>query len=187
MLAASGAVGRAAVHVAYAMGAHVLAGIARPGRAAVAYAAGADAVIDLSSDNLRDSLHEQVYAETEGRRVDIILDPLGGAVFDAALRALAWWGRLAVIGFAAGGIPTLKTDYLLLKNIEVSGLQVSDYRKRRPAQMAICYAEIFDLYQRGRLRPDAAAIYPLERAGEALAALRDRRLTGRAVLNLRDH
>src|SRR5207244_8873842 len=96
--------------------------------------------------------------------------------------AVGWCGRLVVVGFAAGGIPTVKTNYLLLKNIEVSGLQVSDYRKRRPAQVAACYAEIFDLYAAGRLQPDAAIAFPLDRAGEALAALRDRRLTGRAVL-----
>jgi NADPH2:quinone reductase len=99
---------------------------------------------------------------TGGRGVDIILDPLGGAVFDAALRALAWCGRLVVIGFAAGGIPTLKTNYLLLKNIEVIGLQVSDYRKRRPEQMAACYAEVFALYEQRRLQPGAAITFPLE-------------------------
>src|SRR5256885_11840459 len=88
----------------------------------------------------------------------------------------SWCGRLVVIGFAAGDIPTLKTNYLLLKNIEVSGLQVSDYRKRRPAQVAACYTEIFAFYEQGRLQPDMATTFPLERAGEALAALRDRRL-----------
>ena len=90
-----------------------------------------------------------------------------------------------VIGFAAGDIPTLKTNYLLLKNIEVSGLQVSDYRKRRPEQMAACYAEVFALYEQGRLQPGAAITFPLEQAGEALAALRDRRLDARAVLHVR--
>jgi NADPH2:quinone reductase len=151
----------------------------------VVHAAGAHAVIDLSRENLRDTLRDQVYAATDGRGVDIILDPLGGAVFDAALRALAWCGRLVVIGFAAGGIPTLKTNYLLLKNIEVIGLQVSDYRKRRPEQMAACYAEVFALYEQGRLQPGAAITFPLEQAGEALAALRDRRLDARAVLHVR--
>jgi NADPH2:quinone reductase len=163
VLGASGGVGRAAVQLARAMGAHVLAGIARPERAAAALAAGANTVIDLSPENLRDRLREQVYAATDGRGVDIILDPLGGTIFDAALRALAWCGRLVVIGFAAGGIPTLKTNYLLLKNIEVSGLQVSDYRKRRPAQVAACYAEIFALYDQGKLQPDATMTFPLER------------------------
>ena len=187
VLGASGGVGQAAVQLAHAMGAQVLAGISRPEREAAALAAGADAVIDLSRADLRDGLREQVYAVTDGRGADIILDPLGGAVFEAALRALAWRGRLVVIGFAAGGgIPTVKTNYLLLKNIEVSGLQVSDYRKRRPAQMADCFAEIFAFYDEGRVKPAAATVFPLERAGEALAALRDRRIDGRAVLRLRD-
>ena len=91
-----------------------------------------------------------------------------------------------MIGFATGGIPTLKTNYLLLKNIEVSGLQVSDYRKRRPEQVAACYADIFALYRQGKLQPDTATTFPLERAGEALAALRDRRLDARAVLQVRE-
>jgi NADPH:quinone reductase len=185
VLGASGGVGQAAVQLAHAMGARVLAAIARPERAVAVRAAGADAVIDLSRANLRDSLREQVYAATDGRGVDIILDPLGGEVFHPALRALAWCGRLVVIGFAAGAIPTLRVNYLLLKNIEVSGLQISDYRKRRPADMAAAFAEIFALFERGKIRPAAATEFPLERAGEALAALRDRRIDSRAVLRLR--
>jgi NADPH:quinone reductase len=185
VLGASGGVGQAAVQLARAMGARVLAGISRLERAA-AVAADADAAIDLSRADLRDSLREQVYAVTDGQGADIILDPLGGAVFDAAIRALAWRGRLVVIGFAAGGIPTVKTNYLLLKNIEISGLQVSDYRKRRPAQMAGCFAEIFAFYEASKIIPAPATVFPLERAGEALAALRDRRIDGRVVLRVRD-
>jgi NADPH:quinone reductase-like Zn-dependent oxidoreductase len=113
------------------MGARVLAGIPRPERAASVRAAGADAVIDLSAADLRDSLRAQVHAVTEGRGVDIILDPLGGRIFEAAVRTLAWRGRLVVIGFATGAIPTIRTNYLLLKNIEISGLQISDYRALR--------------------------------------------------------
>src|SRR5438445_406156 len=126
VLGASGGVGHASVQLARAMGARVLGGISRPERAAAVRAAGADAIIDLSRADLRDSLREQVYAETDGRGADIIIDPLGGDIFTAAIRSLAWCGRLVVIGFAAGGIPTLKTNYLLLKNIEVSGLQITE-------------------------------------------------------------
>ena len=186
VLGASGGVGRASVQLARAMGARVLAGISRPEKAAAARQAGADAVIDLSRQNLRDALREEVWAATDGHGADVILDPLGGNVFDSALRALAWCGRLVVIGFASGRIPTVKTNYLLLKNISVSGLQVSDYRKRRPAQMAACYAEIFKLYEQNRIKPAAAQVFPLDRAGEALAAVRDRRLASRAVLRPRD-
>jgi NADPH2:quinone reductase len=123
---------------------------------------------------------------TEGRGADIILDPLGGTIFEAAVRSLAWRGRLVVIGFAAGAIPTIRTNYLLLKNIEISGLQISDYRKRRPAQVAARFAEVFRLYEQGKVKPAAATAFPLARAGEALAALRERRIAGRAVLHLRD-
>jgi NADPH2:quinone reductase len=168
------------------MGARVLAGIMRPERSALVRAAGAHAVLDLSAADLRDSLRAQVYAVTEGRGADIILDLLGGPIFEAAVRTLAWCGRLVVIGFAAGGIPTIKTNYLLLKNIEISGLQISDYRKRRPALVGACFAEIFSLYEQGKVKPAAATAFPLARAGEALATLRDRRITGRAVLQLRD-
>ena len=186
VLGALGGVGRASVQLARAMGARVLAGISRPEKAALAREVGADAVIDLSREHLRDTLREQVWAATDGRGADVILDPLGGDVFDAALRALAWCGRLVVIGFAAGRIPTVKTNYLLVKNIEVSGLQVSDYRKRRPVLVAACFAEIFELYGEGRIKPAAAEVFPLDQAGEALVAVRDRHLAGRAVLRLRD-
>jgi len=182
VLGASGGVGWASVQLARAMGARVLAGISRPEKATAARVAGADAVIDLSRENLHDALRKQVWAVTEGRGADVILDPLGGDIFDAALRTLAWCGRLVVIGFAAGRIPTLRTNYLLVKNIEVSGLQVSDYRKRRPAQMAACFREIFDCYDKGQVRPAPGTVFPLDRAGDALTLLRDRRIEGRAVL-----
>ncbi|MBV9152508.1 MAG: NADPH:quinone oxidoreductase family protein [Alphaproteobacteria bacterium] len=182
VLGASGGVGHASVQLARALGARVLGGVSRPERAAAARAAGADALIDLSRANLRDSLREQVYAETGGRGADIIIDPLGGEVFTAAIRALAWCGRLVVIGFAAGGIPTLKTNYLLLKNIEVSGLQITDYRYRRPDELKACYAELFGFYDRGLIKPAPTVPFALEQAGAALASLRDRRIDGRAVL-----
>ena len=185
VLGASGGVGYAAVQLARAMGARVLAGIARVERAAAARAAGAEAVIDLSRANLHDSLREQVYAATDGSGADLILDPLGGEVFSAALRALAWRGRLVVIGFAAGTIPTIRTNYLLLKNIEVSGLQVSDYRKRRPEHVAAAFNEIFSLFEQQKIRPAPVTEFALEQAGAALAALRDRQISGRGVLRIR--
>ena len=149
VLGASGGVGYAALQLARAMGARTLAGISRPEKAELVLDAGAEAVIDLSVPDLREDLRRQVYAANQGRGADVILDPLGGDIFDAALRALAWRGRMVVIGFAAGRIPVIKANYLLLKNIEVSGLQVSDYRKRTPDLMQECFSEIFSLYEAG--------------------------------------
>lgn len=182
VLGGTGGVGLAAIQLAKTMGAKVLAGVSNPGKAPLALNAGADAVVDLSKENLRDSLREQVFRNNNGNGVDVVLDPVGGDAFDAALRALAWRGRLVVIGFAAGRIPTLKANYLLLKNIEVSGLQVSDYRKRRPALMAQCMAEIFDLYVAGKLKPAPTVTRPLEEFAQALQDVVERRIAGRVVL-----
>jgi NADPH2:quinone reductase len=182
VLGASGGVGFASVQLARAMGCRVLAGIARMDKASLLREAGADAIIDLSAPDLRESLRAQVHDATGGQGVDVILDPVGGDVFDAALRALAWRGRLVVIGFAAGRIPSVKANYLLLKNIEVTGLQVSDYRKRRPDMMRRSYDELFGFWRDGKLAQAPVEVFPLSRAAEALARVRDRQAQGRVVL-----
>src|SRR5262249_21157254 len=110
------------------------------------------------------------------------LDPLGGDIFDAAIRALAWCGRLVIIGFATGRIPMLKTNYLLLKNIEVSGLQVSDYRKKRPEQVEECYRKLFTWFEQGKLHAPPMQTFPLEQVHDALRLLRDRKAHGRVML-----
>jgi NADPH2:quinone reductase len=183
VLGASGGVGLASVQLAKAMGAKVLAGISSPDKADSVRQAGADATIDLARPDLRDSLRAQVHAATGNRGADIILDPVGGDVFDAALRALAWRGRLVVIGFASGRIPTIKANYLLVKNIEVTGLQISDYRKRMPGQLVACFVEIFALYEAGRIKPAPTTVMPIEKFATALADIRDRKARGRIVLS----
>jgi NADPH2:quinone reductase len=184
VLGATGAVGLAAVQLAKAMGAKVLAGVSSWDKATIAREAGADVVIDLSRADLRNSLRAQVYEATTSRGADIVLDPLGADIFDAAIRAVAWRGRLVVIGFAAGRIPAIRANYLLLKNIEVSGLQISDYRRRMPGQMAACFAEIFTLYEAGKIRPAPITVLPIEQFATALADIRDRGARGRIVLSL---
>ena len=182
VLGASGGVGLAAVQLAKAFGARVLAGVASPDKGNIVREAGADTIIDLARADLRDSLRHQVHAVTEGAGADIVLDPVGGDVFDAALRALAWRGRLVVIGFAAGRIPTIKANYLLVKNIEVSGLQISDYRRRMPDLVAQCMHEIFVLFEAGKLKPAPTVTRPLEDFAQALQDVADRRVAGRVVL-----
>ena len=116
------------------------------------------------------------------KEFDVIIEALGGDVFDAAVRALAWRGRIVVIGFAAGRIATLKTNYLMLKNVEASGLQISDYRKRMPGLVRECFDDIFKLFTTGKLLPTPTSLYPLRDYARALGDLGKRRLAGRAVL-----
>src|SRR5215468_4556446 len=182
VLGSTGGVGLACVQLAKALRAKVLAGVSNALKTPLAFAAGADAIIDLSKDNLRDSLREQVLQNNNDSGVDIVIDPIGGDAFEAALRALAWRGRLVVIGFASGRIPSIKANYLLVKNIEVSGLQVSDYRKRMPDQVAACFAEVFGLHQQGKLRRLPTRTYPLEEFATALHDIQDRKARGRIVL-----
>ena len=182
VLGASGGVGLAALQLGRAHGAKVLAGIFNPGKADIVREAGADAIVDLARPHLHDALRDQVHAATDGRGADVIIDMLGGDAFDAALRALAWRGRLVVIGFAAGRIPTIKANYLLLKTIEVSGMQVSSYRDRVPAEVTHCFAELFRLYQAGKITAPPTTVLPLKDFSKALQALRDRTVRGRIVL-----
>ncbi len=184
VLGATGGVGMAALQIVKALGGTALAGVTTMAKAEAARATGADHIIDLSVDDLRDGLRDQVYAVTDGNGVDICIDPLGGDPFDAAMRALAWCGRMVVVGFAAGRIPTIKANYLLVKNIAVTGLQWSDYRDRTPDRMAEAQAEIFRLYGDGRLKANVTERFPLDRMADALAVIRDRRVVGKVVLEV---
>ncbi len=182
VLGATGAVGFAAMQLARAAGAQVLAGVSSMAKAGLARDGGADAVIDLGAEGLRDGLRDQVYAATGGKGADVVLDMLGDDIFDAALRAVAWRGRVVVIGFAAGRIPSVKVNYLMVKNIEVSGLQISDYRKRQPARVRRCFADVFALFQAGQVAAPATRCFGLEDAGKALAAMLDRSVPERILL-----
>lgn len=182
VLGSTGGVGLAAIQLAKAMGARVLAGVSNNAKTSLAREAGADEIIDLSKDNLRDALREQVFEKNNRNGVDIVIDPIGGDAFDAALRALDWRGRLVVIGFASGRIPSVKANYLLVKNIEVSGLQVSDYRKRTPELMARCIRDIFAMFEAGKLKPAKTITYPLNAFAQALQEIVERRANGRIVL-----
>ena len=185
ILGATGGVGLAAIQLTKAFGGKALAAISSKDKQDIVTAAGADAIIDLSAPDLHESLRQQVFAATDKQGADIIVDMLGGDIFDAAVRALAWCGRLIVIGFASGRIPSLKMNYVLVKNIEVSGMQISDYRKRRPADMQACFAEIYALHAAGKLKPLPIKAYPVEQFADALRDIRDRKVRGRIVLTMK--
>ena len=182
----AGGLGIASMQLAKAFGARVLAVVRKPEQVEFVRANGADVVIDVGGANLRDDLRAQVLAATDGRGVDVIIDPVGSEFFGAGLRALAWCGRLVVIGFASGDIPSVKANYLLVKNISLSGLQWSDYRERLPARMAEAQADIFRLWRSGAVRPPVTQTFALEELPAALELIEKGRIRGKAALIIRD-
>lgn len=183
VLGAGGGVGLAAVQLAKAFGAGTVIGTTRGAQKIERVrAAGADLVVETTRPDLRDALRDEVRAVTGGHGVDVVVDPIGGDATEAALRALAWRGRLIIVGFAAGGIPTIKANYLLVKNIMVSGLQWSDYRDRTPDLIARAQAEIFDLTLKGCLVPSIDAVLPLSEFANALNRIKTDQASGRILL-----
>jgi len=179
---ASGGVGLAGVELAKALGATVIAGVTSREKGELCRRHGADHVVDLSAPDLRNSLREQVYVAVGRRGVDIVLENVGGEVFDGALRALGWSGRLVVVGFASMRLPEAKANYLLVKNISVVGLQWSDYREREPVWVQRVQAELYALWADGKLRPYVSERYPLERFADALERFSQRGVLGKIVL-----
>lgn len=181
---AAGGVGLGAVQVAKGLGARVLACVRGAEAAEILREEGVDAVIDVSGPDLRESLRAQVFAATDGHGADVVIDPLGGDFLSAALRAMAWCGRLVVVGFAAGDIPSVKVNYLLIKNIAISGLQWSDYRDRKPEQVRQVQDELFRLWREGAVRPRIMRQYPFEKLPEALDLVSRGKVRGKAVVSL---
>lgn len=182
---AAGGVGLAAVQVAKALGATVLAAVDTPEKAALAKARGADHVVDTSVADLRNALREQVFAVTAKHGANVILDQVGGDVFDACMRAVAWCGRIVVIGFVSGRIPEIKAGHILVKNISVIGVQVSDYRDREPDKFRAKRQELLDLYSAGKIKPHVMTTYPLKDAAAALNAVKQGKVLGKVVLTMR--
>jgi len=180
---AAGGVGLAAVQIAKGLGATVLAGVNNPEAAQIARENGADHIIDLAAPDLRNSLRAQVHAATKGHGADVVLDPLGDDIFDASLRAMTWRGRMVVIGFAAGRIPVIKANYLLVKNIAVSGLQWSDYRERDPEWVRRVQDDLFGLYLAGKIRPHVMQTFAFEDFAKALALVKSGQVQGKVVLS----
>lgn len=179
VLGSAGGVGSAAIQVARAMGARVIAIVHRTAATDFVSSLGPDAVIPLS-----EGWAEQVRGATDGRGVDVVVDPIGGPAFDDAVRVLALDGRLLVIGFAAGGIPTIKVNRLLLRNIGVLGVGYGEYINRDPATAAVVNEGLGELIA-GGLRPPEPQRYPLAEAAAALQALQDGEVFGKLVLKPR--
>jgi NADPH2:quinone reductase len=182
---AAGGVGLACVQLAKALGAIVVAAVSSEEKARVAKDNGADHVVRTDVPDLRESFRKQVFDAVGRRGVDLVLENVGGDVFDACLRVMTWCGRLVIIGFAGGRVPEVKAGYLLVKNISLIGLQSSDYRERAPAVIRKAHEQLFDLYAQGKIKPHVMAEYPLPDYLIAMRAVRDRKVLGKVVLNMR--
>ncbi len=185
VLGAAGGVGLAAVELGRAAGARVIAAVSSPEKAALAEAHGADATMvyprgpfDADQRKALASSFKQAVGEAGA---DVIYDPVGGDYTEAALRAIAWEGRLLVVGFPAG-IAKLPLNLTLLKSCQVVGVFWGAFAARDPARHRANVAELLSLYEAGKLRPEVSAVYPLARAGEAIAALAERRAQGKLVV-----
>ncbi len=175
---AAGGVGLAAVDVGKALGAEVIATAGGPEKLEIARAHGADHLVDYRSEDIR----ERVKALTGGRGADVVFDPVGGEVFMASLRAVAWGGRLLVIGFAAGKVPEIPANLLLVKNLAVLGLYWGAYRQKAPALLRAQFETLTGWYAEGRLAPLVSHRLDLAEAGRALDLLLTRKATGKVVL-----
>ena len=178
VLGASGGVGLTAVEIAKAMGASVIAAAGGAEKLAVAKRAGADHLIDYTREDLR----ERVKALTGGRGVDVVYDPVGGDAFDQSLRSIAWEGRIIIIGFAAGRIPQIPANLVLVKNIDVIGFFWGSYRRYKPELQAQSFQQLFRWYEEGKLKPHVSHRLPLAEVAQALDLLKTRKSTGKVVL-----
>lgn len=180
VLGAAGGVGVAAIQLGKALGARVIACASTDEKLAVCRAQGADVLVNTTMTRLKDALK----AATDGNGVDVVLDAVGGAQSEDAVRALAWRGRLLVIGFASGTIPSLPLNLTLLKGCSVTGVFWGAYTAREPDAFHADVAKLFELYAAGKLKPVVSGTYPLARGGEAIRALMDRKATGKLVVTI---
>ena len=178
--AGASGVGVAAIEIGKAMGARVLATASTEAKRAFCEAHGAEATIDYTQDNW----YEKVKELTGGRGADVIYDPVGGDIFDLSTKCIAPDGRLLVVGFASGRIPSLAANRLLLKNFSAVGVFWGRHADEHPEYSQQAHDKLTDLFLQGKLDPPVDRTFPLERAPEALEEISGRRVLGKIVLTV---
>jgi NADPH2:quinone reductase len=178
VLGAGGGVGLAAVELGRVAGARVIAAASSAEKLEAARAHGADVLIDYAKQDLR----EAVKAATEGKGADVVYDPVGGPLTEAAVRSLAWRGRLLVIGFAQGEIPQIPANLLLIKGTSAVGVFWGDFARREPKANGAMLAELFGWLAAGKLRPHVSKTFSLQDVPLALRSLLDRAAVGKLVV-----
>jgi NADPH2:quinone reductase len=178
--AGASGVGTAAIQMGKVLGATVLATAGGREKVELCRRLGADHVFDHLAGDFAAGVREA----TGGHGADVVFDPVGGDPFDRSLRCIAWEGRLLVIGFASGRIPTVPANRVLLKNIGVLGMYWGGYWERTPERVREAHGELVELYRQGRIAPAIDREVPFEKLPEALAAVERREVRGKAVLAL---
>lgn len=179
VLGAAGGVGLAAVDVGRALGARVIACASSEAKLAVCRAVGAAETICYPREDLKQRLREL----TDGAGVDVVVDPVGGQLAEAALRAVGWRGRFVSVGFASGEIPRLPLNILLLRGAELCSLNLGVFLANESKEGERNQREMFELLARGELRPHVSAVHPLEETADALEAIEQRRAIGKLIID----
>jgi NADPH2:quinone reductase len=178
---AAGGIGTSTLRLAAVLGAsRIIAVVSTEEKAQIATAAGATDVV------LAEGFKDAVKELTDGRGVDIVLDPVGGDRFTDSLRSLAPGGRLLVVGFTGGEIPTVKVNRLLLNNVDVVGVGWGAWAGKHPGALAEQWAAVEKLLRSGQLSPPQPEVYPLDQAAAAVASLENRTAKGKVVVRVRD-
>nr|WP_323781260.1 NADPH:quinone oxidoreductase family protein [Amylibacter sp.] len=177
---AAGGVGLAAVQIAHALGAKVIATAGSAEKIAFLRKQGVSDVINYSDEDIR----ARVKEITGGAGVDVALDPVGGAAFDASVRSLAPGGRLCVVGFTSGSMGSVPSNIVLIKEISVIGIRAGEFALRHPDRMRAGFARLCDWFEAGKIAPEIARKFPLEQAADALRALEERSAIGKVVVTI---
>lgn len=180
VLGAAGGVGLAAIQIGKLMGAKVIAAASTAEKLHLARENGADATVNYTDAPLKSAVREL----TSGRGADVIFDPVGGDLFDDCLRAVAWRGRILIVGFAGGTIQRIPANLPLLKGSSILGVFWGQFARLEPQLHRQNTAELLAALQQGKLKPHVGAVFPLERSAEALQMLADRRATGKVVVRV---
>jgi NADPH2:quinone reductase len=178
VLGAAGGVGLAAVQIGKVLGARVIAAASSESKLKLAKTYGADELIDYSDGDYK----EKVKELTGGKGADVIYDAVGGDYFDQALRCINWNGRLLVVGFAAGRIPSAPANLALLKGCSIVGVFYGRFKTEEPEKAQAMIGEIVDLYLQGKLKPHISQRLPLDQAREALNLFINREAEGKIIL-----
>jgi NADPH:quinone reductase len=180
VLGAGGGVGTTAVELGKVMGATVIAAASTDEKLEVARSLGADHLVNYAREDLR----ERIKQITDGKGVDVVYDPVGGPYTEPALRSLAWRGRFLVVGFAAGDIPKVAINLLLLKGAALVGVFFGAFAQREPKVQLQNVRELWELFEAGKLKPVVGSVFALAEGVQAFEALEGRQAKGKVVITM---